>query len=87
MSAFMSLILCVEITLVMLSLLFQGKPSYINDEINLDWAPTVNLGHNKISMSALERSVKRSERRHARAAKRWTIADSACDGDVETNRQ
>ena len=47
---------------------FAGKPASLYDKTNCDWAPTVNLGHDKFkpsfgatSSSRYERTVDRAE--------------------------
>ena len=44
----------------------------------------MNLGRDKLSKSALDRSLERSERHRMRAAKRQKVVESAHDSVVET---
>jgi len=47
-----------------------GKPASLYDVENPDWAPTVNMGHNKIKVSQTPASKNRAERASRRSNKR-----------------
>lgn len=49
---------------------FVGKPASLYDKTNCDWAPTINLGHDKLKPSDGATSLSRYERKVDRAANR-----------------
>ncbi|XP_043951774.1 uncharacterized protein LOC122819259 [Gambusia affinis] len=44
-----------------------GKPSYEMDELNLDWFPTLNLGHCEVKATTSDRHARKLTRRHGSA--------------------
>lgn len=49
-------------------LCFVGKPAYIMDKSNVDWFPTVELGHNKVNVSTQEDACERAQLQSTRKA-------------------
>jgi len=43
-------------------LLVLGKPAYKMNKHDVDWAPCINLGHNKVDMSILQAARDRATR-------------------------
>ena len=39
---------------------YAGKPAYVMDRSNVDWTPCLELGHHKISASALQEASGRA---------------------------
>lgn len=49
-----------------MSLLISGRPAYEYHETDIDWAPTLKLGHSKISSDTVAKSVERANRTKSR---------------------
>ncbi|XP_033102405.1 uncharacterized protein LOC117105386 [Anneissia japonica] len=60
-----------------------GKPSYIYDETNIDWAPTLKMGHENISETSIKLSIERSKRLRDRKSRGRCISAASGVGDGE----
>ena len=52
-----------------------GKPAQLMDVTNIDWVPTLHLGHNKRQQSDSQSQVQRSDRASKRAERRRLVED------------
>ena len=56
-------------SLVYIAVLYVGEPAYIMDKSNVDWAPCLHLGHDKIKLSVLQSASERAMQTESRRRK------------------
>ena len=44
--------------------IFIGKPAYHMNTCDVDWSPSINLGHDKLDHNKLIKAQERAERAH-----------------------
>ncbi|KAF4517273.1 hypothetical protein B566_EDAN008607 [Ephemera danica] len=54
-----------------------GQPAKSFDRYNIDWAPTLNLGHDKVSAPTLQSALQVQHKRHKRAIERHSNKSAA----------